>query len=97
MVTEKSEKDHSDRQGDDVEPSSKWIRVRRSRLINVDKINQVSIQRRYGSYFLEVLADREIVIELADLKSGLEALEALQAGEMDISAYTVPKAFMKNH
>lgn len=80
----------------DPPAESKWIRLRKSCVIRTDKIVQVRIQRRDDDYFLEVRADRDISLPVADRSAAVAALEAIHAGADDISQWVEPRPFMKD-
>lgn len=75
-----------------VEPRGRamaWIRVRKSRLLAVDKVTQVGIQKKGDQFYLEFIADRDTYIPVHSLKAAFNALNAIQRGEDDITEFTV--------
>lgn len=68
-----------------------WLRVRRSRLLALDKVTQVGIQKKGDQFYLEFIADRDTYIPVPSLQAAVDAVAAIHRGEDDITDYTVRK------
>jgi hypothetical protein len=68
-----------------------WIRVRKSRLLAVDDVTQVGIQKKGDQFYLEFIADRDTYVPVHSLKAAVNAVDAIQQGEQDITEFTIRK------